>query len=434
MHSKGFSHSNVSVNIPRIDFEEFELSNGLRVVMSRVSEIPMVALNTTYKVGSKDEEEDKTGLAHLIEHLMFEGSKFLKSGEFDEILNRNGGESNAYTTWDSTSYYIVIPSNKLETAIWLDSNRFFDISLSEKSFTKQKEVIYEEKLQVYDNTPYGSLEAESSKRLFSRSGYKSPIIGNMQHIKNMRLIEVFAFFKKFYTPNNAVLSIVGDIDYTETEKLVRKYYDDINRGEKVFRKEYFEDDIEEEITDDIFDNVHLPGKFLFYKLPKPGSRAYYAIQILNGILSNGESSRFYKELVYRKELVNDIESYLYDLEKVSLFSVSSIALKGRSNFEIENEIDIIIEEIKSGNISDYEIQKIKNKIEARFNIRKLSIISLAEKFSHIKTFYDDCERINSEILNYLSITKDNIVNASNIYLNKNQRVNLNYFPINENWN
>ncbi|MFC2092974.1 M16 family metallopeptidase [Bacteroidota bacterium] len=434
MHFKGLSYSNINVVIPRIDFKEFELSNGLRVVMSRVPEIPMVALNTTFKVGSKDEEEDKTGLAHFIEHLMFEGSKFLKSGEFDEILNRNGGESNAYTTWDSTSYYIVIPSNKLETALWLDSNRFFDISLTEKSFVKQKDVIFEEKLQVYDNTPYGSLEVESSRRLFSKSGYKSPIIGDMEHIKNMRLEDVFAFFKKYYIPNNAVLSIVGDIDYYETEKLVRKYYDDINRREEIFSKEYFDDDIEEEITDDIFDNIHLTGKFLFYKLPMPGSKAYYAIQILNGILSNGDSSRFYKELVYRKELVNDIESYLYDMEKVSLFSISSIALEGRSIFEIEKEIDNIIEEIKSGNIHDYEVQKIKNKIEAGFNIRKLSIISLAERFSHIKTFYDDCEKINNEILNYLDITKEDIVNAANIHLNKNQRVNLNYFPINENWN
>ena len=434
MHFKGFSHSNMSDVIPRIDFKEIELSNGLKVIMSRVSEIPMVALNTTFKVGSKDEEEDKTGLAHFIEHLMFEGSKFLKSGEFDEILNRNGGESNAYTTWDSTSYHIVIPSNKLETALWLDSNRFFDISLTEKSFVKQKEVIFEEKLQVYDNTPYGSLEVESSRRLFSKSGYKSPIIGDMEHLKIMRLEDVFAFFKKYYIPNNAVLSIVGDIDYYETEKLVRKYYDDINRGEEIFSKEYFDDDIEEEITDDIFDNIHLTGKFLFYKLPMPGSKAYYAIQILNGILSNGDSSRFYKELVYRKELVNDIESYLYDMEKVSLFSVSSIALIGRSIFEIEKEIDIIIDEVKSGNIHDYEIQKIKNKIEAGFNTRKLSIISLAERFSHIKTFYDDCEKINNEILNYLNITKEDIVNAANMHLNKNQRVNLNYFPINENWN
>lgn len=434
MYFKGFRHSNIKVVIPRIEYKEFELSNGLKVVMSRVSEIPMAALNTTFKVGSKDEDDGKTGLAHLIEHLMFEGSKFLKSGEFDEVLNRNGGESNAFTTWDSTSYYIVIPANKLETALWLDSNRFFDISLSEISFLKQKEVILEEKLQVYDNTPYGSLEIESSKRLFSKSGYKSPIIGDMEHIKNMRLRDVFAFFRKYYIPNNAVLSIVGDINYTETEKLVRKYYDDIERGEAINREEYFDDDIVEEITDDIFDNIHLPGKFLFYKLPKPGSKEYYAIQILNGILSNGDSSRLYKELVYRKELVNDIESYLYDMEKVSLFSISSIALEGRSIFEIEKEIDNIIEEIKSGNIHDYEIQKIKNKIEAGFNSRKLSIISLAEKFSHIKTFYDDCEKINNEILDYLDITKEDIVNAANIHLNKNQRVNLNYFPINENWN
>jgi predicted Zn-dependent peptidase len=417
--------------IPRIDYEEFELSNGLKVIMSRITKIPMVAVNTTFRVGSKDEEDEKSGLAHLLEHLMFGSSPYIINGEFDEILNSRGGECNAYTLCDSTSYYIVLPSSNLETALWLDSNRFFDICINEKSLEKQKEVIFEEKKQMYDNAPYGSLEIESCKRLFRKSGYKRPIIGDMDHLRKLKLQDVIKFFEMYYIPNNAVLSIVGDINYTATEKFVRKYYGDVKKGYEIRRTEYDEDDIYEEITDDIFDNVRLPGKFLFYKLPKAGSKICYAMQILDGILSSGESSRFYKELIYRKELVNEIDSSLYGMENVSLFFINSIASKGKNIFEIVQEIDNIIEELKSGNISNYEIDKIKNKIETGFSNRRHSIVSLADRFSYLKIFYDECEKINNEILNYVNISKEELVETANSYLNKNQRVSLNYLPIKE---
>jgi predicted Zn-dependent peptidase len=402
--------------------------------MSKLSGIPMVAINTTYKVGSKDEEEDKTGLAHFFEHLLFESSPYLKSGEFDEILNKNGGDSNAYTSWDSTSYYITIPSSKLELALWLESNRLFDFSIDEEDFEKQREVILEEKLEVNDNTPYGSLEEESSKRLFQNSGYRWSIIGNMKHIESVKLSDVIDFFNRYYIPNNAVLSIVGDIDYEETEFIVRKYYSGISKGAEIKRKDYHEEDIKEEITDDIYDDIHLPGKFLFYRIPEIGSKDYYTMQVLNGILSNGESSRFYKELVYRKELVNEIESNLYGMEKVSLFFINSIVLKDRSINDVGTEIDNVIDEVKSGNISDYEIRKIKNKIETGFSLRRQSIVSLADKFSNLKIFYNDCNKINNEVANYMKITKEDIVKAANLYLNNEQRVNLNYLPKKELYN
>ena len=423
-----------NVVVPKIDYREFELSNGLRVIMSKLSGMPMVAINTTYKVGSKDEEEDKTGLAHFFEHLLFESSPYLKSGEFDNILIKNGGDSNAYTTWDTTCYYIVIPSSKLEIALWLESNRLFDFSIDEEDFEKQREIILEEKLEVYDNTPYGSLEEESSKRLFQNSGYRWSIIGNMKHIESLNLSNVIDFFNKYYVSNNTVLSIVGDIDYGETEFIVRKYYSGISKGADIKRKDYYEKDIEKEITDDIYDDIHLPGKFLFYRIPEIGSKDYYIMQILNGILSNGESSRFYKELVYRKELVNEIESNLYGMEKVSLFFINSIVLKDRSINDVGTEIDRVIDDVKEGNINDYEIKKIKNKIETGFNLRRQSIVSLADKFSNLKTLYNDCEIINNEVLNYMKITKEDIVKAANLYLNREQRVNLNYLPKKEFYN
>ncbi|MEO6694533.1 MAG: pitrilysin family protein, partial [Ignavibacteria bacterium] len=399
-----------------------------RVIMSRFGNIPMVAVNTTFHTGSKDEEENKTGLAHLFEHLMFEGSPNIPKGKFDEILNQNGGDSNAYTSWDSTSYYVVIPSNHLETALWLDSDRLNGFAISKESLEIQKDVVLEEKLLYVDNSPYGSLEEESSKRLFKNSGYKWPIIGNMDDLRKVTIDDIKDFFNKFYKPNNAVISVVGDIDYDVTLKSIEKYYGNIPPGAEITRKEYIEDDIKKEMREDIYDNIHLDGKFMFYRMPEMGTRDYYAMSILNGILSEGDSSRFYKELEYKSKLVSEIDTTLYGMEKTSIFIISAIALQGKSLEEIENKIDNIIVDITKGNISDREFKKIQNRIETYYNSKRQSMVSLADKFSYLKTFFNDCEKINFEILDYLSVSKEDLVNTANKYLNPEQRLVLNYLP------
>lgn len=418
----------IKSDVPLIDFREHTLDNGLKVVMSKFGNIPMVAVNTTFHTGSKDEDENKTGLAHLFEHLMFEGSPNVPKGMFDEILNRNGGDSNAYTSWDSTSYYVVVPSNHLETALWLDSDRINGFGISKESLEIQKDVVLEEKLLYVDNSPYGSLEEESSKRLFKNSGYKWPIIGNMDDLRKVSLEDVKDFFEKYYMPNNAVISVVGDIDYDHTLSSIEKYYGGITAGSDIVRKEYVEDDISKEIREDIYDNIHLDGKFIFYKMPEMGTKDYYAMSILNGILSEGDSSRFYKELEYKSQLVSEIDTTLYGMEKTSIFIISAIALQGKSLEEIENKIDNIIGEIKRGDISDKEFQKIRNRIETYYNSKRRSIVSLADKFSYLKTFFNSCDKINFEIIDYLSVTKEDLVNTANKYLNPEQRLVLNYLP------
>lgn len=425
-----YSAKKIKLDIPSINYKEYTLDNGLRVVLSKFGNIPVAAINTTFHIGSKDEDENKTGLAHLFEHLMFEGSPNIPKGKFDEILNLNGGDSNAYTSWDSTSYFITIPSHKLETAMWLDSDRIQGFGISEESLEIQKDVVLEEKLLYVDNSPYGSVEEESSGRLFTHSGYRWPIIGNMDDLKKVKLPDIKEFFDKYYKPNNAVISVVGDIDYDKTLKMIEKFYGEINPGKVIERRDYFENDIEEEICENIFDNIQLEGKFIFYRLPEMGTRDYYAMSILNGILSEGESSRLYYELEYKDELVNEIDTNLYGMEKTSLFIISALAMKGRSLDEIEEKINGILEDIKNGNIDDNEITKIKNKIETYYNSKRQSIVSLSDKFSHIKTFYNDCEKINFEILDYLSVTKSDIVETANKYLNINQRLVLNYLPKN----
>ncbi|MDQ3020604.1 MAG: insulinase family protein [Bacteroidota bacterium] len=418
----------IKYDISSINYNEHTLDNGLRVIMCKFGSIPVVALNTTFHIGSKDEDENKTGLAHLFEHLMFEGSPNIPKGKFDEILNQNGGDSNAYTSWDSTSYYMTIPSHKLETAMWLDSDRIYGFGISQESLEVQKDVVFEEKLLSIDNSPYGTVEEESSKRLFKQSGYRWPIIGNMEDLRKVNVRDLKDFFERFYSPNNAVISVVGDIDYDKTLKLMEKYYGAIKPGKEIKRRNFCEDDIVEEMREDIFDNIQLEGKFIFYRLPEMGTKDYYAMNILNGILSEGDSSRFYHELEYKDELVTEIDSNLYGMEKTSLYIISAIAMKGRCLGEIENKIDAILNDMREGKINEDEIIKIKNRIETYYNSKRQSIVSLADKFSSLKTFYNDCEKINFEILDYLSVTKRDIVETANKYLNNNQRLILNYLP------
>ncbi|MEO8211158.1 MAG: pitrilysin family protein [bacterium] len=418
----------IKIDIPSIDYQEHTLENGLRVIMCKFGSIPVVALNTTFHIGSKDEDEDKTGMAHLFEHLMFEGSPNIPKGRFDEILNQNGGDSNAYTSWDSTSYYMTIPSHQLETAIWLDSDRINGFGISEESLEIQKDVVYEEKLLSIDNSPYGTVEEESSKRLFKQSGYRWPIIGNMEDLRKVNVADLKDFFERFYRPNNAVISLVGDIDYDKTLKLMEKYYGSIKPGKEIIRRNFYEESIEEEMRENILDNIQLEGKFIFYRLPEMGTKDYYSMNILNGILSEGDSSRFYHELEYKDELVSEIDANLYGMEKTSLFIISAIAMKGKSLEEIENKIDKILNEIKDGKINDDEIIKIKNRVETYYNSKRQSIVSLADKFSSLKTFYNDCEKINFEILEYLTVSKSDIIETANKYLNNNQRLILNYLP------
>ena len=419
---------NIRTAIPSIEYIEHQLDNGLSVVMSKSSRIPSVSVNTTYHVGSKDEEPGKTGLAHLFEHLMFEGSPNIPKGKFDEILNNNGGDSNAYTTWDSTSYFICLPSSHLEIAFWLDSDRIAGFGVTEEALRIQKDVVKEEKLMYFDNSPYGTVEDEGSKRLFANTAYGWPIIGNMDELEKTTIDDLKIFHKKFYTPSNAVISVVGDIDYDETLRLIEKYYGDISRGVDFKRVKVVPEEIVSEQTAEIRDNIHLEGKFIFYRIPESGSKEYYAMNMLSGILTEGDSSRLVKELEYDLELVNEIDTAVYGLEDAGVFAISTIVLKNKSSEKVQKRIDSALEDIKNGNISEMEIEKVKNRVETYFNSGRQSIIGLADKFSFLKTFHNDCGRINAEVMNYLNVTKEDIVVAANKFLNKEKRIVLNYIP------
>ncbi len=411
----------------KVHFTEFELDNGLKVILSKDSSIPSVVINLCYHVGSKDEERDKTGYAHLFEHLMFEGSKNIPQGEYDRISLKEGGDNNAYTNEDKTNYYIALPSNKLEFGLWLESDRMLGCTVTRESLDTQIEVVTEEKKQMFDNRPYGSVSIEFAPKLYPISSYGWDTIGSEEHIKNATLDDIKNFYEKFYIPNNAVLSVVGDIEIEETRDLVNKYFGTIARG-ITSKKEYSELPIGSEIRKTLYDNIQLPGLFMGYRIPEETSPEFYAMDILSDILSSGESSRFYKELVYEKQIVSEIGCYVEGKEFSGVLYIYAILMPGKTAEQAEKEIDRIIEEIKSGCIKENELQKVKNRIEARHAYRIQTLLAKAELLAHYKTFYKDAGLINSNILNYMNTGIKDLTDSANTYLNSENRVILQYLP------
>ena len=410
-----------------ITYKEAVLKNGLRLVMYRKTEIPNVILNSSFHAGSKDEAPDKTGISHLLEHLMFSGSKNIPNGRFDEILHANGGESNAFTTQDYTCYYLTIPSSKLELGMWLDSDRYAEFPVTEEGLEVQKKVVIEEKLQTHDNSPYGSLEYESSKRLFKKSGYRWQIIGDENHISGFTLEDIRSYYGKYYNPANMVLTIVGDIDYDETYKLAESYYGDIYHNGESIKRYYVEDEISSPVEDDIEDNITLPARFIMYRTPRLGTREFYAFRLISVGLSSGESSRVYQSLV-RSDITSESFISNHGMEFDSIFSFSSFLNEGRSLKEVELKMDGIIEDLKPNGLSDFEIRKSVNKVVTSYYLKIQQSMRLASNLSFYKLFFNDCDLINKEIKLFESVSNDEIKECAEKYLNKAKRVALNYIP------
>jgi zinc protease len=422
-------HSKIKKNkSDRIDFIDYKLNNGLNIVLSEDNTIPSVAINLCYHAGSKDELPNKRGYAHLFEHLMFEGSKNLRAGDYDKISIFAGGENNAYTTEDKTNYYLLLPAHQLELGLWLESDRMLEFSVKEENLEIQKGVITEEKNQNCDNRPYGTVSIEFAPKLFKQSSYRWDTIGEMSEVINARIEDIKKFFDKYYIPNNAVLTIVGDIDIHETRFLIEKYFGEIKRGNDVIRPEFNELPLNEETRKTIYDKVQFPGIFIGYRIPKEFTKESFALETLSEILSSGESSRLYKELVYHKQLASEIGCYIDSKEFTGIFYVYCILMPKINVETAEKAINEIIEDVRNGNISSYEIEKAKNRIETKLTYRKQSILFKADILSHLKCFYNNPDLINRLLDNYTSITKEDIIEAAKEYLKRENRVVLIYMP------
>lgn len=417
----------------RVEFTEHVLPNGLKVVLTPDSTIPSVAINLCYHVGSKNEDRNKRGYAHLFEHLMFEGSKNIAAGDYDRLSLQKGCENNAYTTEDKTNYYLLAPANELEFGLWLESDRMLEFSVTDESLKIQKGVVIEEKKQVFDNRPYGSVSLKLAPLLYKNNGYSWDTIGDVKDLKKATLSDIREFYERFYVPNNAVLTIAGDFDPDEALKLTEKYFGCIPKGrysntELRLAAEFEDEPLKNEVVKIIHDDVQLPGIFGAYKLPKENSDEYFAFDILTDILSTGESSRLYNELVYKKQLVSDVGCWVEGREYSSLLQFYAILMPDVTIDEVQHEIDRIFSDASGGKITQRELDKIKNRIETRHAYRVQTNLAKADMLSHYATFYDEPGMINTNIEKYISITLDDIHSAAEKYLKNAGRVILNYIP------
>ncbi|MDA3780422.1 MAG: pitrilysin family protein [Bacteroidales bacterium] len=419
----------VNAQSSTIKFEEYDLDNGLHVILQQDKSTPIVAVTTMYHVGSKNEIPNRTGFAHLFEHLMFEGTENIGRGEFSEIVEKAGGTLNANTSSDRTFYYELLPSNQIELGIWLESERMMHAKIDSIGIQTQKKVVIEEKKQSYDNRPYGSVLIEIMKRAFEEHPYRWTTIGDPDHIRAASDDYIKSFYKDFYVPNNAVVTISGDFDIKSTKKLVKKYYSDIPKGEKeIYRPNIVEPKNNEEIRDTIFDNVQLPAVIQSYNIPAMGTSDYYAVQMLSTLLSGGQSSRLYKTLVDEKQLALQAMSFPFPLEDPGIALIFALPNMGVDPMDMEKAMNLEVEKVRNELISDNEMQKLRNQFENDIVSKNTTIAERANNLATKYTYFNDASLVNSELEKYLAVTKEDIKNVASKYFIPENRVVLYYLP------
>jgi zinc protease len=413
----------------KIDFVEYELDNGLTVILHQDNSTPIVAVSIMYHVGSKDDQPDKTGFAHFFEHLLFEGTRNIPRGQYDKYVERAGGTLNANTSWDRTYYYQIMPSNQLELGLWLESERLLHAKVDEIGIETQRQVIKEERRQTVENRPYGSLLEETMKRLFIKHPYRWPIIGFMEHLDNPKEKDYVDFYNMYYVPNNAILSVAGDIDIKETKKMIEKYYGEIPRGQmEILRNTIVEPPLGGEVRDTVFDNIQLPAVIIANRIPAQGTSEYYAVSMLGTLLSSGESSRFHKRLVDQDQLALAAGSFPLGLEDESVSLAFGITNMGVDPKTLEDAMHEEIDRVKKEIIADREFQKLRNQVENDFVGRNSRVAGIAESLANYKMYYGDANLINTELDRYLAVTKEDIMNAAKKYFTRDNMVVLYYMP------
>ena len=418
-------------NAQKINFIEYDLDNGLHVILHQDNSAPVVSTSVMYLVGSKEEDKGKTGFAHFFEHVLFTGSENIKEGEWDKIVNANGGFYNANTGHDRTYYFNDFPSNKLELTLWIESERMLHPIITEKAIKTQQEVVKEEK-RLRENQPYGNLFQVVSENLFKVHPYNNFIIGSMDDLSSASVDYYLEFNKKFHVPNNAALVVAGDIDIEKTKVMIKKYFSDIPRGIDIPRDYPMEEEITSAIKVESFDkNIQIPAYLLGYRTPGHNEREAYVMEMISIYLSGGQSSKLYKRIVDEKKLALQISSQNLSLEDYSVYFIFSLPM-GETNMEtILSEIDSEIELMQTDLISDKDFEKIQNIIENRFVSSNSTVAGIGNSLAHNYFFHDSTNHINTELDIYKSISKEEIREVAQRLLGKNQRLELKYLPENE---
>lgn len=469
-----------------IEYVEYDLDNGMHVILHKEPATPIVAVSVLYHVGSKNENPDRTGFAHFFEHLLFEGSENIDRGEYSELVEKNGGALNANTSQDRTFYFEILPSNQLELGLWLESERLLHAKVDNEGVETQRSVVKEEKRQRVDNTPYGTFFQNIFATMFTEHPYKWQPIGSMEHLDAAEEVDYVNFYRTFYVPSNATLSIAGDIDIEETKAWIEKYFASIPKGEAInlyrdfvtmeegaFKEKYgvekskfdknnftnpkdakakalvkkysameneiprpekVKEQLSEVRTKTVYDNIQLPALFMAYQLPDQTNEDMYAIQMMNDILSGGASSRINKSIVEKQQLAQFAFAFNYGLEDAGLGIMAAIAQKDEnlSNMEMLKKIqaafDEEIEKIQNELVSEEEFQKIRNQYENDFVSSNASVAGIAENLANNYVYFGDAGLINTELKHYMNVTREDIQRVAKKYLTADARILMYYLP------
>jgi predicted Zn-dependent peptidase len=419
-----------SASAQKVAFEEYDLDNGLHVIMHNDPSAPVVITSVMYHVGAKDENPERTGFAHFFEHLLFEGTQNIKRGEWFKIVTSNGGTNNANTSDDRTYYFEVFPSNNLELGLWMESERLMHPVINQVGVDTQNEVVKEEKRLRVDNQPYGNLIAEVKRNMFTKHPYRWATIGSMEHLDAAKLEEFQAFNQKFYVPNNAVLVIAGDLgDEAKVRQWVKKYFGPIKKGADIKRSTFTEDPINQTIKARYEDpNIQIPMIVASYRTPSMKTRDARVLDMISTYLSDGKSSKLYKKIVDDKKMALQIGAFSFSQEDYGLYILYGMPQGDTKTDAILKEMDDEIVKLQTELISEKDLQKLKNKYENNYVNSNASVEGVAENLASYYLLYGDVNLINSEIDMYRSITREEIRDIAKKYLNPNQRLVLDYVP------
>ncbi|TXB66714.1 insulinase family protein [Vicingus serpentipes] len=416
----------------KIEFEQYKLKNGMNVILHEDHSTPIVAVTVLYHVGSKNENPERTGFAHFFEHLLFEGSENIERGEYMKLVQSNGGILNANTSFDRTFYFEILPSNQLELGLWLESERLLHAKIDETGVETQREVVKEEYRQRYDNQPYGTFLPQMFKRAFVEHPYQWVPIGSLEHLNQAKIEEFRDFYKTYYVPNNATLSIAGDFNKPQLKKWIETYFGSIPKGTKEMNRPTVVEPIKkEEVRDVIYDNVQLPAVMMGYHTPAQGTPDSYAVSMLAQILSQGKSSRLQKSVMDEQQKALFVGAFPFPTEDPGMALMFGITNMGVSIDDLEAAIDAEVEKVQTELISDDEFQKLKNQIENDMISQNSKIEGIAESLANYSVYYGDANLINTEIDRYLKVTKEDIKRVANEYFRKDNRVVLHYLPKSE---
>ena len=458
----------------KIDFKEFTLDNGLHVIMHQDNTTPLVATDLLYHVGSKNENPERTGFAGLISYLMFEGSENIERGQYMNIIRSRGGTVNRFTNQDVSNYYTFLPSNELELALYMESERMLHAKVDLTGVENQLK-LKEARMKQVENQPYSSILPEPVKRAYTTHPYQWTPVGSMDHLNAATIEEFQQFYKDFYVPNNATLTIAGDIDYVTTESMVRKYFSEIPKGTKpIYRPNITEPKKTAEVRDIIYDNIQTPKLIQAYNIPERNHPDSHALSMLSTYLAGGNSSLMYKELVDKQQKALEVSATLLELEDGGLFQLESYTnmgvdakdveaervelinkqklgqdmsqedltklmdLLGNDMYssnklgvdpkDLETEIDRLIKQVQDQGISDEELTKLKNIMEEQMVSDNSFLQRLAKHLAEAKVIYGNTNYINQVMEAYSKVTKEDIQRVAKTYLDLNGRVVLYYLP------